>query len=310
MAKEITFEEALERAKRMSQRYVEKGAYEFFPLADIVEEVRRLVDSGVREVTLLGQSVMRYGLRNTAWSDESASPGGYIEPFSRLLEAVAAVPGLARVRFTSGHPSGCTPELIRAMRELPQVCHQLHLPVQAGSDRILKAMRRGYTRDAYLAAASTLRDAIPDIALSTDIIVGFPCETEADFEQTRSLMDAADFDNAFIFKYSPRPGTPAAEWEDDVPDAEKMRRNQVLLEDQDRRSLARNEAQIGHTVEVLCEGPSRRNPQRWAGRTPANRIVVFEPERDLQPGELIRVHIERATPHTLYGTCIDAVPTA
>jgi len=257
-------------------------------------------------VTLLGQSVMNYGRANAVWdSADAASPGGYAEPFARLLEAVAAVPGISRIRFTSGHPSGCTAPLVHAMRALPQICHHLHLPVQSGSDRILRLMRRGYTRADYLDAVRRLRAAMPDFALTTDVIVGFPGETEADFEETRTLMNEADFDNAFIFKYSPRPGTPAAALEDDVPDSEKMRRNQVLLEDQDLRGVAANQRLTGTVQEVLVEGPSLRNAARWAGRSPGNKIVVFDPPAGLSAGALARVRITRVAPQTLYG---DVVP--
>ena len=275
------------------------------PAKEILAETSALVRHGIREITLLGQSVMNYGRANPVWDNANpASPGGFTEPFARLLEAVAAVPGILRIRFTSGHPSGCTDQLVRAVRTLPQVCHHLHLPVQSGSDRVLEKMRRGYTRADYLDAVRRLRSDMPDFALTTDVIVGFPGETLEDFEATRSLMAEADFDNAFIFKYSPRPGTPAAAWPDDVPDAEKMRRNQVLLEDQDIRGLAVNQRLVGSVQEVLVEGTSLRNAARWSGRSPGNKIVVFDPRPGLQPGTLARVRITRAAPQTLYGDLI------
>ncbi len=276
------------------------------PAREILAEVAALARNGIREVTLLGQSVMNYGRTNPVWDGSDAlSPGGYAEPFARLLEAVAALPGIARIRFTSGHPSGCTDSLVRAMRSLPQICHHLHLPVQSGSDRILSLMRRGYTRDDYLDAVRRLRTAMPDFAITTDVIVGFPGESEADFEATRTLMDEAVFDNAFIFKYSPRPGTPAAAMADDVSEAEKMRRNQVLLEDQDLRGIAANRRLVGSLQEVLVEGPSLRNTSRWSGRSPGNKIVIFDPPAGLQPGSVAAVRITRAAPQTLYG---DVVP--
>lgn len=272
------------------------------PAREIIAEITALARHGIREVTLLGQSVMNYGRANPVWSaTDQDSLGGYTEPFARLLEAVAAVPGILRIRFTSGHPSGCTDQLVLAARSLPQVCHHLHLPVQSGSDRILTLMRRGYVRADYLDAVRRLREAMPDFALTTDVIVGFPGETVEDFEQTRTLMRDADFDNAFIFKYSPRPGTPAAAWKDDVADAEKMRRNQVLLEDQDVRGLAANQRLVASVQEVLVEGPSLRNAKRWSGRSPGNKIVIFDPPPGLQPGTLARVRITRAAPQTLYG---------
>ena len=275
------------------------------PAREILAEIAALARNGVREVTLLGQSVMNYGRANVVW-DASDAPGagGFDEPFARLLEAVAAIPGIIRIRFTSGHPSGVTDELVRAVRSFPQVCHHLHLPVQSGSDRILHLMRRGYTRADYLDAVRRLREAMPDFALTTDVIVGFPGETEEDFEETRSAMHAADFDNAFIFKYSPRPGTPAAGMKDDVSEAEKMRRNQVLLEDQDLRGVAANQRLVGTVQEVLVDGPSLRNAARWSGRSPGNKIVIFDPSATLQPGSLARIRITRAAPQTLYGEAI------
>ncbi len=272
------------------------------PAREILAEVRALAARGVKEVCLLGQSVLRYGLRNKAWTDADApSPGGYAEPFPRLLEALAALPGLQRIRFTSAHPKGCTDELVRAYREFPKVCRHLHLPVQSGSDRLLTEMGRRYTRVEYLAAVRKLRDFDPEFAVTTDVIVGYPGETEADFEETRSLMDEAGFDNAFIFKYSPRPGTRSAALADDVPTAEKERRDQVLLADQERRGQCRNERLVGTVREVLAEGPSIRNAARWSGRDSGNRIVVFAPPPGLVAGELVQEEIVEAHPQTLVG---------
>ncbi len=272
------------------------------PAAEIVAEIRELAARGVREVTLLGQSVMNYGRTHAVWP-ASPAPSSFSEPFPRLLEAVAAIPGIHRIRFTSGHPSGCTDELVRAVRDIPQICAHLHLPVQSGSDRILARMRRGYTRADYLDAVARLRAARPGFALTSDVIVGFPGETEEDFTATRTLMDEAAFDNAFVFKYSPRPGTPAAALAETVDAAEKMRRNQILLADLDRRGQALNKARIGRTVEVLADGPSLRNASRWSGRTTGNTIVIFEipAGRHVTPGDLVSVTLTRATPQTLYG---------
>jgi len=274
--------------------------------SEVVAEVRETVAQGtVKEVTLLGQSVMSYGRRNAVWAADYASPRGYIEPLPRLLEAVSEVDGIERVRFTSGHPSGVTPELVSAMAELPEVCAHLHLPVQSGSDRMLGFMKRGYTSDGYREAVARLREAVPEIALTTDVIVGFPGETVEEFDMTRRFMDEIAFDNAFIFKYSPRPGTEAEKMKDDVPAEEKMRRNQVLLDDQNRRGLALNEALVGTTQEVLVEGVSLRNAERWTGRSRGNKIVVFAPVPEVREGDIVNVRIERAMAQTLYGEIRD-----
>ena len=190
------------------------------------------------------------------------------------------------------------------MREIPAVCPHLHLPMQSGSDRILREMRRGYDSARYLAAVRRLREGVPDIAITTDIIVGYPGETEEDFETTRRVMEEAGFDNAFVFKYSPRPGTPSSLLEDDVPDEEKRRRDQVLLADQDARGQRCNDRWVGRTVEVLAEGPSLRNPARWSGRTGQNKIVVFDPAPGLRAGDFVRVSVSSARPQTLYGELV------
>jgi tRNA-2-methylthio-N6-dimethylallyladenosine synthase len=274
------------------------------PAREVIAEVRALAARGVKEVCLLGQSVLRYGVRNPAWDDSDApSPGGYSEAFPRLLEALAAVPGIERIRFTSAHPKGCTRELLRAYSEFPQICRHLHLPVQSGSDRILAEMGRRYTRGEYLAAVSALRRFDPEFAVTTDVIVGYPGESEDDFNATRSLMEEAGFDNAFIFKYSPRPGTRSAALEDDVPKAEKERRDQVLLADQEARGLRRNSALVGTVREVLVEGPSKRNKARMSGRDSGNRIVVWDIEHGgaAAVGSIVRVLITEAHAQILIG---------
>ena len=274
------------------------------PAREIIAEVRALAAHGVREVCLLGQSVLRYGKRNAAWDErDERSPGGYTEAFPRLLEAIAAIPGIARIRFTSAHPKGCTDELLRAYREFPQVCRHLHLPVQSGSDRVLAEMGRHYTREEYLAAVRKLREFDPEFAITTDVIVGYPGESEADFCETRSLMEEAGFDNSFVFKYSPRPGTRSAALPDDVPTAEKERRDQVLLADQEKRGQLRNNALVGTVREVLVEGPSKRNKSRWSGRDSGNRIVVWDDAGGVsaKAGDIVRVAITEAHPQILLG---------
>ena len=296
----------------------EVGGHEYCrPAREVIAEIRALAERGVKEVCLLGQSVLRYGVRNKAWDEQDApSPGGYTEAFPRLLEAVASIPGIERIRFTSAHPKGCTDELIRVYRTFPQVCRHLHLPVQSGSDRVLAEMGRHYTRADYLAAAKKLRDFDPEFALTTDVIVGYPGETEADFEETRTLMEEAGFDNAFVFKYSPRPGTRSAALPDDVPTAEKERRDQVLLADQEARGQRNNDRLVGTVREVMVEGPSKRNKDRWSGRDSGNRIVVWDidPNRadeecrmkneELRIGTLVKVRITEAHPQILLGTLI------
>ncbi|MCQ2389058.1 MAG: tRNA (N6-isopentenyl adenosine(37)-C2)-methylthiotransferase MiaB [Kiritimatiellae bacterium] len=271
------------------------------PAAEVLAEARALVARGVKEICFLGQSVLRYGRRTPAWPDADAA---WTEPFPRLLAALCEIEGLERVRFTSAHPKGCTDELVRACRRFPQVCRHIHLPVQSGSDRVLAEMGRRYTRAEYLAAVKKLRDFDPEFAVTTDVIVGYPGETEADFEATRSLMEEAQFDNAFVFKYSPRPGTRSAALPDDVPVAEKERRDQVLLADQEARGLKRNQMLVGTVREVFAEGPSPRNAARWSGRDSGNRIVAFPPPPGIRAGDSVSVRIVEAHPQILVGEAV------
>ena len=253
------------------------------PADEIVREVECLAARGVKEVTLLGQSVLRY------------------KGFPQLLRRIQEIDGLERIRFTSAHPGGCTDELVAAYRDCSKVCRHLHLPVQSGSDRILKEMGRRYTRAEYLAAVAKLRAFDPEFSVTTDVIVGYPGETDEDFEATRTLMDEAGFDNAFIFKYSPRPGTRSAALPDDVTTEEKERRDQVLLADQERRGQARNDRLIGTVREVMAEGPSKRNAARWAGRDGGNRIVVWDADGSDCVGDLVKLRITEAHPQILIG---------
>ena len=256
------------------------------PAEEIVREVECLAARGVKEVTLLGQSVLRY------------------KGFPQLLRRIQEIDGIERIRFTSAHPGGCTDELVAAYRDCPKVCRHLHLPVQSGSDRILAEMGRRYTRAEYLEAVAKLRAFDPEFAVTTDVIVGYPGETEEDFEQTRTLMDEAGFDNAFVFKYSPRPGTRSAALPDDVPTAEKERRDQVLLADQERRGQARNDLLVGTVREVMAEGPSKRNKARWSGRDGGNRIVVWDADGGGRLGDLVKLRITEAHPQILIGEMV------
>lgn len=282
------------------------------PAKEVVAEVKCLVERGVKEICLLGQSVLRYGVRNKAWDPEEPNPSGLAEAFPRLLWTLNQIEGLERIRFTSAHPKGCTDELIRVYRECPKVCRHLHLPVQSGSDRVLLEMGRHYTRAEYLAAAKKLHDFDPEFSLTTDVIVGYPGETDANFEETRTLMDEAGFDNAFVFKYSPRPGTRSAALLDDVPTEEKERRDQVLLSDQERRGQLRNERLVGTVREVMVEGPSKRNADRWSGRDSGNRIVVWDKDSEqragnseqLRIGSIVKIRITEAHPQILIGELV------
>ena len=259
------------------------------PMDEIVEEARRLTGDGVREITLLGQNVNSYG-------KSFDQPGALVD----LLGRVAVLPGLARLRFVTSHPKDMTPYILRAMRDLPAVCEHLHMPPQSGNDRILKAMNRKYTAAHYRELVALARETVPGIALAGDFIVGFPGETEAEFDDTAALLRDMRFGTAFVFKYSPRPGTAAARLPDDVPEPEKRRRNQVLLGIQSHIALEENARFVGREVEVLVEGPSLRDPARLTGRLRTNHIVVFPGPASLA-GELVRVQIESSTALTLKG---------
>jgi len=262
-------------------------------IPEIVREVRELVDRGIREVTLLGQIVNLYG-RHEFPKVEGKSP------FVQLLEAVHEVEGLRRLRFTSPHPIGYRNDLIEAFRYLPKLVEHVHLPLQSGSDRILKAMRRTYTARKYLELVEKIRAVRPDMAITTDVIVGFPGESEEDYLATRSLMEEVGFDNAFIFRYSRRKDTPAADLGDQIDEVTKERRNQDLLASVNRIAQARMAALVGQRVEILCEGPSRNNPDRLTGRTRGNKIVLFEGS-DRHIGEVFDVEITRTHGFSLYG---------
>lgn len=265
------------------------------PVEAIVAEVRGLVERGVREVTLLGQIVNLYGRHEFARSPDGKSP------FVQLLEAVHAVDGLERLRFTSPHPIGYKDDLIRAFTYLPKLVEHLHLPLQSGSDRILRAMHRTYTAAKYLALVDKIRAARPDIAITTDIIVGFPGETAADYAATRQLVRQVEFDNAFIFRYSKRRDTPAANLPEQLSEKVKEERNQDLLAAVNEIAKRKMDALVGRNVEILCEGPSKTNEARLMGRTRTNKIVVFEGDPARHTGQIFEVKVTRTTGFTLYG---------
>jgi len=262
-----------------------RGRERSLPGPALVDEVRRLAAAGTREIVFLGQTVNAY--RDGGWD------------FATLLRRTAEVPGVARIRFTSPHPSDMSERIIDAMAECPAVAPQLHLPVQSGSDPVLARMARDYDVAAYERLVDRLRARVPGIALSTDVIVGFPGETEADFAATEALVARVRYDSAFLFKYSPRDGTRAFRWADDVPDGEKARRLERLVALQERVSAEINRRLVGADVEVLVDGPAKR-PDGWlAGKTPQMKTVVFP--GPATPGDLVRVRVESATSHTLRG---------
>jgi tRNA-2-methylthio-N6-dimethylallyladenosine synthase len=262
-------------------------------IPDIVAECRELVSRGVRETTLLGQIVTSYGKRDIAVANGKSA-------FVQLLEAVHEIDGLERIRFTSPHPKGYGDDLVEAYARLPKLCESAHIPVQSGSDRLLKIMHRGYTRERFLGIIEKLRRTKQGIGVSTDIIVGFPGETEEDFEQTLSLAREVEFDQAYIFKYSPRRDTPAADMPDQLSTSVKEERNERLLR-LVNEIAARNYAKlVGTQVQILVEGPSKKNPARMMGRTRCNKIVVFAGS-DRHRGQIMDVKITRAGSFTLYG---------
>jgi tRNA-2-methylthio-N6-dimethylallyladenosine synthase len=260
---------------------------------DILAECRELVSRGVKEITFLGQIVTSYGKREIGVRDGASG-------FVQLLDAAHVIEGLERIRFTSPHPKGYGDDLVAAYGRLPKLVESAHIPVQSGSDRVLKLMHRGYTRERFLQLVSKLRQVRPGIGLSTDLIVGFPGETENDFEETLSLAREVEFDQAYIFRYSERRDTPAAAMPDQVPQSVREERHQRLLSLINEIAGRRYQALVGRKMEILVEGPSKRNAQRLTGRTRCNKIVVFA-GAERHRGQVIEVQITRAGSFTLYG---------
>jgi len=283
------------------------------PYDDIVDEVRRLAADGVTEVTLLGQNVNSYGRDLQLAARQAGGVGVKLRPlFADLLRDVGAIEGIRRVRYTSPHPKDMRPETFDAMAETPAVCNYLHYPLQSGSDRVLALMHRGYTGERYLERLAQARAAIDDLAVSTDIIVGFPGETDDDFERTLEVAAAAEFDSAYMFIFSPRPGTEAADMEADFIDAsvagERFERLKLVIE---RSALRRHQAREGLIEEVLIEGPSKKRPDITTGRTRQNKLVHFVPPQPLRVGSYVSVEITRGAPHFLEGRFVEllAEPT-
>jgi tRNA-2-methylthio-N6-dimethylallyladenosine synthase len=280
------------------------------PLDDIITEVTAAAADGVTEVTLLGQNVNSYG-RDLALAERQASGSGRVRPmFAELLRAVGAVDGIHRIRYTSPHPKDLRTETIAAMAETPEMCEHLHLPLQSGSDRVLALMHRGYTAERYLERLAAARAAIPDLAVTTDIIVGFPGETDDDFARTLEVVAEAAYDSAYTFIYSPRPGTEAAERVDEFVDpavvAERFERLKIVV---DRSGLARHEARVGKVEEVVVEGPSRKDASVLSGRTRQNKLVHFAGEA-IRPGTYATVRITGAAPHHLRGDLVEVTRPA
>jgi tRNA-2-methylthio-N6-dimethylallyladenosine synthase len=271
-----------------------RGADRSRSIDDILTEVRDLVSHGVKEITLLGQIVNLYGRHEFGKIDNKS-------PFVQLLEAVNEIDGLERLRFTSPHPIGFRDDLIEAVARLPKLAEHVHLPLQSGSNRILKAMHRAYTAERYVDLIRRIRQARDGIAITTDVIVGFPGETDDDYKQTRDLVEQIQFDNAFVFRYSPRRDTPAARMPGQIDERTKAARNQDLLQVVNESSHRKLERLLGREVEVLCEGSSKTNPARLMGRTRTNKIVVFEGSQQLV-GELVSIRVQQANGFSLYGT--------
>jgi len=279
-----------------------RGAERSRSIGEIVAEVRDLVSRGIKEVTLLGQIVNLYGRHEFPKVDGKS-------PFVQLLESVHEVEGLERLRFTSPHPIGFREDLIDAISRLPKLAEHVHLPLQSGSNKILKAMHRAYTAEKYLDLVERIRRARNGVAITTDVIVGFPGETDDDYRQTRNLARQIQFDNAFVFRYSPRRDTPAAQMPEQIDEHVKEQRNQDLLDVVNKSNRRILDRLVGQKVEVLCEGPSKTNRARLMGRTSTNKIVVFPPSPNGRPigesqehvGQLVNVRIERANGFSLYG---------
>ena len=273
-----------------------RGAERARPMEAIVEEIEELARGGTREVTLLGQIVNQYGLREFPFVDKKS-------PFVQLIEKVHEIDGIERIRFTSPHPVGFRDDLIQCYARLPKLCEYLHFPMQSGSNRILKAMRRPYTIERFRKIIEKIRAVRPDVYISTDVIVGFPGETEEDFELTRRHFEEIGFDMAYLFKYSVRPGTTAEPLGDPISKEVKEERNQILLDVLSKRSLRRNEELINTIEEVLFEGPAKKGEDMFLGRTRGNRVVLVKASPRLI-GQFAKVRFERATASTLFGELV------
>ncbi|HBM15406.1 MAG TPA: tRNA (N6-isopentenyl adenosine(37)-C2)-methylthiotransferase MiaB [Lentisphaeria bacterium] len=268
-------------------------------IAEIADEAKKLADKGIKEIMLLGQNVSAFGLEQNSKTRPSESP------FADLLREINSIKGIERVRFISPHPFFFNDKLINTIAECEKVCNNIHLPLQSGSNRILKLMNRRYDSAMYMEIVKKLKKIVPDITFSTDVIVAFPGETDEDFNCTRNIMNEVGFDNAYIFKYSPREGTPAAKYQDQIPQHIKEERNQILLADLKERTTEHNKLMEDRIFKILVEGPSQRNPERWCGRTTNNKVTVFDYNQSLKTGDIIEVHIDRSSSMTLFGSILN-----
>ena len=267
-------------------------------IQEIADEAKKLADKGIKEIMLLGQNVSAFGL------NQNTKVRPVESPFADLLKEINKVNGLERIRFTSPHPFFFNDKLINTIAESEKVCNCIHLPLQSGSDRILKLMNRRYDSAMYMDVVNKLKKLVSDITFSTDVIVAFPGETQEDFDYTRNIMNEVGFDNAYIFKYSPREGTPAAKYEDQIPLEVKEERNQILLADLKNRTTKHNKLMEGLAFKILVEGPSHRNTERWCGRTTNHKLTVFDFNPSLKIGDIINVHIDKSSSMTLFGRIV------
>ncbi|MCM8540953.1 MAG: tRNA (N6-isopentenyl adenosine(37)-C2)-methylthiotransferase MiaB [Lentisphaeraceae bacterium] len=275
-----------------------RGQEKSRPVASIIAEVKELVKRGVKEVMYLGQNITAYGIiesrKNRAYDPK-------VSPFAELLRETAKIPEIKRIRFTSPHARYFNDDLIDTIAAEPKISRMIHFPLQSGSSRILKLMRRRHTSDEFLSWVNKLKEKVENVTFSTDLIVGFPGETEEDFNATRDLCNEIDFDQEFIFRYSKRRNTPAAQMPNQLDEDLKMERNQILLGDLEKRLTEKNTKLMGSIQEVLVEGPSKRNAERWNGRSINHKIVIFDPRDNIKVGDLIQIKIDKTTQHALYG---------
>ncbi|MDD7984537.1 tRNA (N6-isopentenyl adenosine(37)-C2)-methylthiotransferase MiaB [Lentisphaera marina] len=271
-------------------------------IASIIAEVKALADKGVREIMYLGQNITAYGLiearRDRTFNKE-------VSPFAALLRETAKIDGIKRIRFTSPHARYFNDDLIDTIAAEPKICRAIHFPLQSGSDRLLKVMRRRHTAAEFLSWINKMKERVEGITFTTDLIVGFPGETDEDFKATRDICNEIDFDQQFIFRYSTRKNTPAAQMPNQLDEETKIERNQILLKDLEERLTKKNEARVGTIEEIMVEGVSKRNDEKWTGRTTNYKIVIFDPQDDVKVGDLVNIKIDRATQHALYGSYLE-----